>query len=1048
MVDRVAEPSEHGPAGPRRRGRLARTLAVLVGGGLAGLAVAAALNAALGIEFLDREPPPEPQIDASRVTAVAPFEPVTGVVVPAGDEWLRRGAERLADALQLRTGERPVLVASRDEAPDGRIIVVGEVDADGRVDDPQGFALAATEDGLTLAATDRQGHVGGVYWLADRVLTGAAERDLDDQVVVPALARRLVDMGGLGVPQDPDTWDPTNYSHDVRNLHEAVLPGPPYVDPDAFARVESDLVDYLDLMRAYGNNGIVHGAFLDLIDFDLVGDGTQVYAADSPYRERHETLREHLGRLWTVAEDAGMEIYLGHSQLALTPPLEAYLRDQLGELDTEDPRLWEVYQAGLAELFERFEELDGIVIRIGEAGSIYDPEDGLEYTTRLEVRTDEAVRAMLTAFLEVAEAYDRDIVFRSWTVGIGEVGHLHHRADVYERVLSELDSPNLVVSTKYVQGDFYRYIPFNETLLTGDHRRIVEVQNRLEFEGFMAFPNLIGPLHGAALSHFVAGNNQVEGVWQWNQMGGPQQAGPMSLYPFHGFWAHIDANAYTTSRHAFDLDADPTDVAADWVRRSFGSDPAVVAPLTEVLSRSREAAAKGLYVSAFAEQLVLALGLETTPMMWIFEWDIVSGSSSVLSTTYYTARDDVDAAVAEGEEAAALAREMAELAAGVDPALVTDPELLAAFVASLDHQVDLFETLAAWRATFLEYHRWLDTGDATARSAWRTAAADFELRRAAHVERYGGDLDFPAYSFFAVERGMAHAERTEAMAWLARGLLALLVVVVAVGGAVLAGWLPRRPGTAAAAALTSALVRPGADHGLASAGRGEWLLAVALPAGWLAIAFLTFSSFESVHYPTLIALVVVVFAGVLTATAPRARHAVLVGLAAPLLALVGALMAVVAVRGPGLVWYRFWTDAGSRTWFVALTVVLLVWLVHAVVATLRHAGATRLAAAGGVLAAGGATLLAVGVVPALVGLERMLTGLNDELAVLPLGLSRILGITVHLDIPTALPIHLVVVGTATGLAGSALLWAGRRRSAPAATDTDRHDPARLEEISS
>ena len=48
-----------------------------------------------------------------------------------------------------------------------------------------------------------------------------------------------------------------------------------------------------------------------------------------------------------------------------------------------------------------------------------------------------------------------------------------------------------------------------------------------------------------------------------------------------------------------------------------------MANLTEMLFLSRQAALKGLYISPFATQQVNALGLKTTPMMWIFEWDIV-----------------------------------------------------------------------------------------------------------------------------------------------------------------------------------------------------------------------------------------------------------------------------------------------------------------------------------------------------------------------------------------------------------------------------------------
>lgn len=52
-------------------------------------------------------------------------------------------------------------------------------------------------------------------------------------------------------------------------------------------------------------------------------------------------------------------------------------------------------------------------------------------------------------------------------------------------------------------------------------------------------------------------------------------------------------------------------------------------------------------------------------------------------------------------------------------------------------------------------------------------------------------------------------------------------------------------------------------------------------------------------------------------------------------------------------------------------------------------------------------------------LEKSLTAVNDELAVLPGGLSRILGITTHLNIPAAIPVHLLYAGF--GLAGAGLL---------------------------
>ena len=69
---------------------------------------------------------------------------------------------------------------------------------------------------------------------------------------------------------------------------------------------------------------------------------------------------------------------------------------------------------------------------------------------------------------------------------------MHTNPESYDEVLDGIDSPHLIVSTKYTLGDFYSYLPLNDTLEPGDQRRIVELQSRREFEGFGALPNDLG----------------------------------------------------------------------------------------------------------------------------------------------------------------------------------------------------------------------------------------------------------------------------------------------------------------------------------------------------------------------------------------------------------------------------------------------------------------------------------------------------------------------------------------------------------------------------
>nr|BFE74060.1 hypothetical protein GCM10020092_073610 [Actinoplanes digitatis] len=155
---------------------------------------------------------------------------------------------------------------------------------------------------------------------------------------------------------------------------------------------------------------------------------------------------------------------------------------------------------------------------------------------------------MLKAFLAVAGEGDRDVIFRTWTVGVGAVGDLHTNPESYEEVLGKLQDPHLIVSTKFTLGDFYSHLPLNTTLTVGEHRRIVEFQGRREFEGFGSLPNDLTALHASALRRLLAGNGHIEGVWLWTQEGGPLRAGPMTLYLRTGFWQLYDLNAYAMGR--------------------------------------------------------------------------------------------------------------------------------------------------------------------------------------------------------------------------------------------------------------------------------------------------------------------------------------------------------------------------------------------------------------------------------------------------------------------------------------------------------------------
>ena len=127
----------------------------------------------------------------------------------------------------------------------------------------------------------------------------------------------------------------------------------------------------------------------------------------------------------------------------------------------------------------------------------------------------------------------------------------------------------------------------------------------------------------------------------------------------------------------------------------------------------------------------------------------------------------------------------------------------------------------------------------------------------------------------------------------------------------------------------------------------------------------------------------------------RPRLLWLAALAASLLLPTALLTAAVAAHGPGFFWLNFWTNTAGRRFFVTLNMAAIAWMFFVLYAVQR-ASLDRcvLRALGNLFLAVGAVFVALGLVPALAGLEKTLTAINDKMAVLPLGLSRILGITI------------------------------------------------------
>lgn len=896
------------------------------------------------------------------------------------------------------------------------------------------YTLEGDASALRVSALSENGATRAIYDLAAQVRAGLPLTDLIGEHESSRLSLRMTDLGAVGVTPDSAEWEAgTDYSHASKAFAEVFQPEAPYIDEAALARAYEDYDGFLRHSLANGFNAVAFPGFVEFVTFDDAPGGP-VYADGDDHRDKALALREAFAPFWERADELGMKVFLRTDMLALTGPLEQHLVDRYGSLDTESPEFWETYTAGLDELYDAVPALDGVLIRIGEAGPVYDV-GGWDYYSALEVTTVDAVRAMLEAFTGQAEASDREVIFRTWSVGVGAVGDMHTDAESYEAVLGGIDSPALIVSTKYTLGDFYTWLPLNDTLEQGEQRRIVEFQSRREFENYGAFANDLGAEYQWALQQLLAANDRIEGVWVWTQDGGPWRAGPMTLYLKAGFWQLYELNTQVASALARDPETDVAQVTAAWAREWFSDDPATVEAIASAMARSREAIAQGMYIQPFAEQRVFAIGLEPPPMMWIFEWDILTGDSAVLDVMYAIARDaegGVEGAISGGAEAVAAAESMRETVAATDASTWRSPEMREAFLATLDYELETLRLLDAYRAMILHQGQWHDTLSPEAHAAWDADRAAYEALAAEHLEAYEGDVDHPAFNLTAAQLGVERAERDLTMAWLARVLLALAVAWMVIGMIAARTRLVRRPGAAAARASWIAATRPwrARESTLGMLDLDRWLLLV-IPAALLVATRAVQTSFLSWTHLAVVLGAWLVFALVVRLCVGRRSPW-------PVIAAVGGVVVLrcivtliaLSFTGPGGYWFAFWTDPVLRSVYIAVAFALFVWVfVAGGWAVAAQVGARR--ATGYVLAGVGAGLAVPALVVGAIGLETALSAWNDEMGLLPWGLARILGITTYLEIPAETPWVAAAVGAVLLGIGVLLALPWRRRGAAA-----------------
>ncbi len=311
--------------------------------------------------------------------------------------------------------------------------------------------------------------------------------------------------------------------------------------------------------------------------------------------------------LFDTAAEYGMRVFVTTDLLFFNEEIER-------SIASRDPALRRFAAHACRQLFEVFPDVAGIVFRIGEADGV-DVEG--DFHSRIMIHRPSQARKMLQALLPVFEEFDKLLIFRTWSVGVGGVGDLIWNSETFDKVFRGVESDHLIISMKHGPSDFFRYLPLNRLFFRGRHRKLIEFQARREYEGFGEYPSFIGWDYEKIRNKLVGQN--IAGISVWCQTGGWSGFRRLTWLDENAVWNEI--NAYVTVR--LFRDGISADQAIQQYYRAHWPDPNW-RPLQELLRLSDEVIKELLYIEDFASSRIYFRRLRVPPLVTVYWRHIVA----------------------------------------------------------------------------------------------------------------------------------------------------------------------------------------------------------------------------------------------------------------------------------------------------------------------------------------------------------------------------------------------------------------------------------------
>ena len=376
-----------------------------------------------------------------------------------------------------------------------------------------------------------------------------------------------------------------------------------------WARVREEMREFVGRVRAHGYNTVT---------LDDVAHVTPHPSYSAELFARVERLADEMRRIIEIIQSAGLRVLMTTDVV----PMAGGLDEKLGG---NRQKVSEYFRSMLESFLQRFPEVDGVVLRMGE-GDGKDVKGDLH--NALFIRTARQANQLIRELLALFESYDRILICRTWTVGAYEVGDLiWHRRRV-RTLLHGLESENFILSLKYGESDFFRYLPLNQVFFETSVAKIIEFQARREYEGAGEFPSFIGWDVEKYAQELEKANNLV-GLSVWVQTGGWHAFKRRSYLGSGSYWVELNS-AVTVQVMQYGLSVDQV------FMKFYGS--LKLEKVRKFFELANDAVMKGLYIEEFAQQKWFFRRVRIPPLLHVY-WDCIFFQHPIKKISKHFVRD-------------------------------------------------------------------------------------------------------------------------------------------------------------------------------------------------------------------------------------------------------------------------------------------------------------------------------------------------------------------------------------------------------------------------